>query len=416
MFDPKRIVTLVTSHKKATALLAVTGIVATFFGIVLAYSYHINVAEAPKNTSDSVGKGNPEDSNVSSENKPVIPKAADTKSKDQKTGSQPSAPTSAASMPPAQSTPPTAISPPTGGVQPNVSLLGWQKTRSNTGLASVGLNCDSLPAYTGPNPIPAGSRLSRVRFTDHVWLSNGDIVIDRSCFKPSSVGRGIALVSTTWVTGPTDGNGIPNQKSSTSTTISNSDFDGSLLGPAVSAHSTCGHGTMNLINNYCHDFGSGFAIMDAGLQLSVTIEHNYVTDLTADGNPATTGNHSDGFTIRDFNISANPSRQAIVRNNRFNTDSANTTGSLFLQDTWSNGIGNVQITGNLIEGLGWEMAGERRSAAITNINVTNNRFGGTIDGGYGACYTGGGFAWTSWSQNYINNPGALDNKGSSVGC
>jgi hypothetical protein len=150
--------------------------------------------------------------------------------------------------------------------------------------------------------------------------------------------------------------------------------------------------------------------------LSVLIEHNYVTALISWGDGATTGNHVDGFTIRDFNVSVNPSRQAIIRNNRIDTNTANSTGSFFIQDTFSSGIGNVIISGNLLEGLGWEMAGEKRNAPITNVRATNNRFRGTSDGGWGACYTDGGFTWAEWLNNYLYSSTAPNNGGASVSC
>jgi hypothetical protein len=291
------------------------------------------------------------------------------------------------------------------------TLYGWQKNATNTGLASVGLTCDNLPVYTGPAFIPGGTTITGKRFTDGVNLSAGNITIDKSCFKPTSVGAGVALVDTTNFNA-CDNNGC--QVALGPVTISNTDFDGSLLSLQSAAESECAHGSMNEINNYCHHFGSGFAIINSGTTYSVTIDGNDVDDMVAWGDPATTGNHSDGFTIRDFNIDTTPTRQAIVRNNRINTNNSNATGSFFIQDTWSNGISNVYASGNLFAGNGWEASGEKRDAPVTNINVTNNRFGGTTDGGYGACATPN-FAW-NFTGNYINDPTKPDNKGAIVNC
>lgn len=304
-----------------------------------------------------------------------------------------------------------AAATPTPTPTPTGTLMGWQKTAGNTGLASVGLSCDSLPTYTGPEFVPAGTTITGKRFTGGVVLSAGNITIDKSCFKPTGVGQGLPVVSTT-------NNNICNndgcQPAQGPVTISNSEYDGTLLSTQEAALSACAHGSMNQINNYCHHFGSGFAIINAGSTYSVTIDSNYIDDMVAWGDGATTGNHSDGFTIRDFNIDTTPTRQAIIRNNRINTASANTTGSFFIQDTWSAGISNVYTSGNLFTGLGWEMSAEKRNAPVTNINITNNRFGGTTDGGYGACATPN-FGWT-FTQNYINDPTKADNKGAAVSC
>jgi hypothetical protein len=198
--------------------------------------------------------------------------------------------------------------------------------------------------------------------------------------------------------------------------IRDSEFDGSLLSQQGAASAAAFWGVADMQRNYIHDLGSGIALYNTGRQLSALIEHNYVTRMISYGNPATTGNHSDGFTIRDFNVSSNPNRQAIIRNNRFNTDTPNATGSFFIQDTWSAGIGNILATGNLLEGRGYEMAGEKRNAPITNIRVTNNRFRGTSDGGYGACYRDGGFVWTEWSNNYLYDANKSDKAGAPVSC
>lgn len=72
-----------------------------------------------------------------------------------------------------------------------------------------------------------------------------------------------------------------------------------------------------------------------------------MTDWRAWGDPATTGNHSDGFTVRDF--PAGPGRLLIVRNNRIDCDSGNDTGAFFVQ-TYGGNIDNVAASGNLLEG------------------------------------------------------------------
>jgi hypothetical protein len=293
------------------------------------------------------------------------------------------------------------------------TLFGWQKTPANTGLASVGMSCDSLPVYTGSNFVPAGTTITGKRITSGLTLSAGNITIDKSCFKPGpgDAGGGFPFVTTTNYN-ICDNNGC--QTAQGPATISNSEFDGSLLAIKDAAQSACAQGSINLINNYCRHWGSGFAIFNSGNTYDVTIDGNVVDDMVAWGDAATTGTHSDGFTIRDFNISSHPNRKATVTNNYINTANNNATGSFFIQDTFSSGIGNVYASGNLLKGNGWEMSGAKNSAPVTNINITDNRFGGTTDGGYGACASPN-FTW-NFTGNYINDPTKPDNKGAVVNC
>ncbi len=305
-----------------------------------------------------------------------------------------------------------AVVEPPSGTTPKLGY-GWTLTATNVGLTPLGLKCASLPVYAGGSLLPAGARISGVRFTQQADLSNGNIVIERSCFQPTS-GTQNAIATTTRFSA-CNNSGCPviaPQK----VVIRDSEFDGSLLPVSSGASMSAFWGVADLQRNYIHHFGSGIALYNVGDQLSALVEHNYVHRMLSYGNPATTGNHSDAFTIRDFPTSANPSRTAVIRNNRFNTDTENATGSFFLQDTWSAGLGNVTATGNFLEGNGYEMAGEKRNAPTNNNRATNNRFRGSSDGGYGACYTSGGFVWAEWRDNYLYHPTNANNAGAAVDC
>jgi hypothetical protein len=290
---------------------------------------------------------------------------------------------------------------------------GWTLTATNVGLGPLGLTCASLPAYTGGSQIPAGARIANVRFTQQADLSNGDIVIERSCFQPTGGTQNAVATTTRFSACSNSGCPVIAQQK---VVIRDSEFDGSLLPVSTGASMSAFWGVADLQRNYIHHFGSGIALYNVGNQLSALVEHNYVHKMLSYGNPATTGNHSDAFTIRDFPTSANPNRTAVIRNNRFNTDTANATGSFFVQDTWSSGLSNVTATGNLLEGNGYEMAGEKRNAPTNNNRATNNRFMGSSDGGYGACYTSGGFVWAEWRDNFLYHPTNANNAGAAVGC
>jgi hypothetical protein len=300
------------------------------------------------------------------------------------------------------STSPTSSSPTTvpSTNQPG-SMPGWKVTASNTGLAPFGLSCSSLPVYTGSTKPAAGSVISQKRILTSLNLSAGDITIEKSCVQPTTAGQGLPLLGTM------DYNNF--SITPRTVTIRDSEIDGSLLGSRLSALVTGFIGIADLQNNYIHDVGSGIGIMNAGPKLSGVIEGNYVTKLRAWGDPRTDGNHSDGFTVRDFSAAAG--RQLIVRNNRFDCNSGNDTGALFIQ-TYSGNIDNVVIEGNLLEGATYQLVlGAGYGHHYSNMSAINNRMSGT---GYGAGYVADGPGWSSQSGNAINDPSQPDNRGRAV--
>lgn len=272
----------------------------------------------------------------------------------------------------------------------NTGREGWTITAGNVGLASLGLKCADLPLYNGPSKPAAGTTISRQRVTTALDLSNGDITIDTSCIQPTTVGQGMPVIGTT------DNNVTPIQPTTKRVTIKNSDIDGTRLDHRLAALSTGFLGIADLTNNYVHHLGSGIALYHTGTTLDATVERNYVTDLLGWGNPATTGNHSDAFTIRDFDATRS-GRRVTVRNNRFDCDSPNATGAFFIQ-TYAGPIHNMTAEGNLLEGGGYQLALEAKNHPYTNMRATNNRFSGT---GLGTTYTTRGEGWTAWSDNYI---------------
>jgi hypothetical protein len=280
-------------------------------------------------------------------------------------------------------------------------MPGWKVTASNTGLAPFGLSCSSLPVYTGSTKPAAGSVISQKRILTSLNLSAGDITIEKSCVQPTTAGQGLPLLGTM------DYNNFT--ITPRTVTIRDSEIDGSLLGSRLSALVTGFIGIADLQNNYIHDVGSGIGIMNAGPKLSGVIEGNYVTKLRAWGDPRTDGNHSDGFTVRDFSAAAG--RQLIVRNNRFDCNSGNDTGALFIQ-TYSGNIDNVVIEGNLLEGATYQLVlGAGYGHHYSNMSAINNRMSGT---GYGAGYVADGPGWSSQSGNAINDPSQPDNRGRAV--
>ncbi|UUT34486.1 hypothetical protein [Microbacterium elymi] len=270
------------------------------------------------------------------------------------------------------------------------------------GLAPLGLSCATLPRYSGSADVPAGTVISGKLITSGLNLSAGNITIEKSCIQPTSAGRGMPIISTQ------DYNTF--KIASSKVTVRDSEIDGSKLSKESAAWATGTMGNANLVSNYIHGFGSGIAVMKSGSSLDVRIERNYVTDLIAWGDPATTGNHCDAFTVRDFTAASRADRQLAIVDNRFDANSGNDTGALFIQ-SYSGRIDNVLVQGNYLEGNGYQMGVNELNDPYSNLRAVNNRFSGT---GFGATYVQRGPGWAQWADNYIYSSSGADAKGSVV--
>lgn len=283
------------------------------------------------------------------------------------------------------------------------ATYGWQLTKELAGLNKYGINGNRLPEYGGPIKPLAGTVIRRQRITSVLDLSNGNITLDTCYIKPKTGGGGYPILSTFDFNAAQPGAGP--------VTIRDCTIDGSALTPEQSAQSLALQVLGTVSGNYITGFGSGIAFMGVGTQSNGLVENNYVTGLTSWGNPATTGNHSDAFTVRDFSNSVEPARNLIVRNNRFDCNSGNDTGACFIQTSAGN-IANVTLSGNLLEGGGYNFGlNQMGSFTYSNLVVTNNRFGPT---GYGAASMSGGPGFATWSNNYLNADGQPDNQGAVV--
>lgn len=283
-----------------------------------------------------------------------------------------------------------------------VPSVGWKVNASTVGLAPLGLSCDSLPTYAGDSKVPHGARISGVLITKPLDLSSGDIVIQRSCIQPNSVGQGMPVLATT------DYNTM--KITMTKVTIEDCDIDGSKLDAKSAALATAFIGVADLIGNYIHGFGSGIGIMNTGNTLDALVVRNYVTGLVAWGDPATTGNHSDAFTIRDFSDVRRVNRKIIVRDNRFDCRSGNDTGALFIQ-TYGGRIDNVLIEGNLLEGNNYQLQLQELNDPYSNVRAINNRMTGT---GYGPLNIQGGPGFVEFSDNYAYVSTAANGEGRAI--
>lgn len=276
---------------------------------------------------------------------------------------------------------------------------GWKIDRNSVGLSPHSLVCSELPIYSGSPEIPAGSVISGKRFTENISLYQGNIIIEKSCFQPIIAGRGMPIVTTTNFAGNVE----PGRAK---VVLRDCEFDGTLLSDEIAAWATAFWGIADLQRNYIHHFGGGIALYNTGNEFDALIENNYVTDMLGWGDPRTTGNHSDAFTIRDFTDHERPTRLAVIRYNNFNNESPNVTGSLFIQA--NSRIANVLIEGNLLTGGGFNLALEQNRGGYSNMKAINNRF---LPTGYGHSYITGGEGWRVWKDNHLFDPTKTDAKG-----
>jgi hypothetical protein len=310
-------------------------------------------------------------------------------------------------------TPPTVPPTPPPTTPPAGGLRGWQLTPTNTGLAAKGLKCDDLPAYTGSSKPAAGTVITQKKITTALNLSNGNITIERSCIKGSSVVNNQGMV----VTFDPDRCQDSCPQTTGVVTIRDSEFDGSGMSAQAVAYACAFHGIGILERNYIHDTGSGICFVNTGNQLSASAEGNYVHKLRAYGNGATTGSHNESATIRDFPTNVNPNRRAKFVNNRLDSSSGNDSGALFIQTLYGE-IDQVTIEGNLFEGGGYQLVlevhGSSNDKYGRNMRANDNRFSGT---GYGPGYVedrGLGYGWAEAKNNYINDPTKPGNQGRAV--
>lgn len=303
------------------------------------------------------------------------------------TTSSPS-PTTSSSPAPTATTSPSPTS--------SASLKGWQLSERNVGLAPYGLTCAQLPVYSGSLRPSAGTRISGVRITGNLDLSAGDIIIERSCIKPTS-GDNRALVSND-ICGAVD----CLVTSPLGITIKDSEFDASDIPASQIAASCAFRGVGTLQRNYIHGMGSGICFFGTGFLLSGLAEQNYVTGLRASGS-----SHNEAATVRDLVTTQVLGRTVKFVNNRLNCETGNDTGGLFIQPTWDD-ISNVYVEGNYIEGGGYNLFLNQAGGTYRNTHSVNNRFRPT---GWGPSTVMGGPGWTEWSANYIYDPAQSDGRG-----
>lgn len=290
----------------------------------------------------------------------------------------------------------------TGGTQQQ--RMGWTLTSANTGLAGVGIDRNTLPTYTGPPEVPAGTTISQRKITVPLDCFNGNITIDRCWIVPTSLGSPVgAFVSTIRDgTNPTTVGGV---------VVQDCEIDGDAFALNLALAQACAFaGIGTLRRNYIHGMGSGIAFINTGPTFSAVAEENYVTGLRAFGDPGTTGSHNEAATVRDLPRNSSDTRSAVFRGNRLHCQSGNDSGSLFLQPLWGE-LRNITVQDNYLEGGGYNLYLENHNFTYSNVHAVNNRFR-WVD--YGPVATSGGPGWTTWTGNYAYHATNPNNAGTAV--
>ncbi|MGH8240716.1 MAG: hypothetical protein ACREXP_27370 [Steroidobacteraceae bacterium] len=301
----------------------------------------------------------------------------------------------------ASATVPAAPPPPPAG-----TLKGWQLNETNIGLAPHGLNCASLAVYSGAEKPAPGTSITEKRIEHFIDLSAGNIVIERSCIRPTTHVKSGAIASTTDANrcGVSDCPVTP-----TTVTIRDSEIDGSAItNDETIAFSCAFDGIADLYRNYMHDTGSGICFTNSGPSLSAVVENNYVTRLRAWGDAGTTGSHNESMTVRDFDPRSRPERSLTIRSNRFVSKSGNDSAAFFIQP-FGGYIDQVLIRDNVLESFNVGLALEVRPNGYgSHMRALNNRF---VRGQSGPAYVDGGPGWAEWSENHFYDAAAPDAKG-----
>ncbi len=291
---------------------------------------------------------------------------------------------------------------------PVTALRGWELDGSNTGLAGAGIDRNTLPLYEPPAAevqygtwfVPAGTAMTgQCVEMGGIDLSAGNITFERCWFRPTSIGRGMPLLR--------GGGALQN-------TIRSCDIDGSAI--PLSADGTnpaCGSIAISCSNIrvlLCNitALASGVAFFG---EEPVTLEGAYIHDLVQGEWFLGSGqSHQDGFTIRDYT-----GPLALIRNSHILTNPAShiATGAFFLQATWDDCfMDNIYVTGNLLAGYGYNLSVDRDNGGYgRHLWAVDNRFD-PYSGWLAAVDHGPGLAL--WRDNYLNDPGQPDNRGTAV--
>ncbi|OHD64048.1 MAG: hypothetical protein A2176_05495 [Spirochaetes bacterium RBG_13_51_14] len=276
--------------------------------------------------------------------------------------------------------------------------MGWQLNETNTGLAGVGIDKNSLPLYTGPIAPAANTTISMQKITGALWLYNGGITIDRCWIQPTGSQHLGSIIFTydptvgKWATSPT--------------TITNCDIDGTAVtDPYIYADFAIRGSGIIAHNNNIYGMGDGIGLFHHD-SMNSSIIQNYIHGLRGGnfGSPSQPS-HGESMTIRNFGGSL-----CLVQNNYLES-LINTSGSLFIQ-AWEGAIDNVTIEGNYLHTPNYCIVLNMNTHGYgSHIRVINNRFEKI---GFGPIAYDGPAPETFTNNYYYNAGNPPENNGAAI--
>lgn len=293
---------------------------------------------------------------------------------------------------------------------------GWDLTTANVGITPFA-TCSSLQLYTDAAKPARGAVIENKLIEKGLDLSNGDIVIRKSCIAPRNTMLLNALVTTIVDRGNGDccHNGLP--AGAAPPTIEDSDISGLNLSAATVDTSCAVDGVFNLYRNRIYGMGSGICLRETGDTVSAMVQNNYVHNLRR---PANGQAHHESATVRDFQHNASVNRSVTFDGNRLHTELTGgfETASLFIQPTWVQ-VAHVWVKNNYLEGKAYNLVLEQAAGGNLDTHAVNNRFRQPVGcdssaGCYGYASRSGTPGWTEWNANYAYNSIAVDAKGAIV--
>lgn len=273
---------------------------------------------------------------------------------------------------------------------PVIPVHGWDLTEANTGLAGVGLTEGDLTTYVGSPALSANTTYTEQLFTEDLDLSAGGVTLVRCSIHPTFLHSGWPCVYLSFV-------------GSEVATLTDCDIDVSDLVMADGWDNVGFQGGGILTRCKIHGMCTGVKFQ-SGDTVSPSMNLCYIYGLR------TQTGHIDGFTTRLYNGPG-----ISITNSRICADYATlVTAAIIIQCTFGN-IHNVIMTGNLLEGNGYNFILDNGGSAYTyhDIVLTNNRFTANVAGHEGYVLAGFGPGITQ-SENYVNDSGAADHKGTAV--
>jgi hypothetical protein len=279
------------------------------------------------------------------------------------------------------------------------TLMGWQLNETNTGLAGVGIDRDTLPLCSlQPDQYgwlwPAtGTVIRGKRIENPICLQAGNITIEQCWFKLTvDPGSGMPMI--------TDFNFNTMKSCTLANVVRDCDIDGTFLadtGGTRSGFPSVGSVGVWQRNNI---YGVGCGYVAGGNGVPILVENNYIHDLRTGAT-----SHDDGLTLR-----SRSAPRTYIRGNRIDATTIHTTGALFLQATFGF-LDSMYIEGNLLEGNGYNLILEWNGYGYGRVWAMNNRFRPAM---YGSGYVDGGGGWLGWQDMYLNDSTKADNRGTAL--